>query len=454
MATHTFNVLSLCTGTGGLDLGIRMAVPAARTVCCVEREAFCVEVLATRMEEQALDDAPVWSDLKTFDGKPWRGVVDLVTGGYPCQPFSLAGARKGADDPRHLWPDVKRIVEEVAPQLCFFENVAGHLSLGFEDVVRDLEEMGYRVAAGLFTAEEVGAPHRRERLFILAHADVGRRESVGSSGLLDGERPAHGHDVDGRSSSQSVGDPSSARLAVREPRAVAHALPAPWPPGPQGDWTGIPEEAQPAIRQLAHGASAGLAGSLDGPEDLRTLWTCVHAQALQERLCQFEEAAVLFPGVFTRSSPKDGSESGCLSETSSTLAEEVLRAVRKYGVLVDTPRESELARQPTDELEDALRFVSHVVASRAGRYLGVASCFAVSYLRRSLGATRPLREAPTEGESAWRSLSHEDKKGLAVRACVATVTVGRVDCLRALGNGVVPAQACLAFRTLAGVLLK
>lgn len=258
--------------------------------------------------------------------------------------------------------------------------------------------------------------------------------------------------VDCGDTGAEVGDPCSTRLALGQPGSIARAFSAAWPPGTQGDWSLVPEEAQPAVRQLAHGASAGLA-SLDGPEDLRTLWTCVHAKALQERLCQCEEAAVLFPGMCTSSTPKAGSESGRLSEESSTLAEEVLREVRQYGVLVNTSRESELARQSTDELEDALRFVSHVVASRAGRYLSLASCSAVSYLRRSLGATRPLREAPAEGESAWRSLSHEDKKGLAVRACVATVTVDRMDRLRALGNGVVPAQAALAFRTLAGVLL-
>src|SRR5690606_28062575 len=112
-----------------------------------------------------------WDDLSTFDGRRWRGVVDLVTGGYPCQPFSVAGKRLGENDPRHLWPHVRRIVAEVEPAFAFFENVPGHLSLGFEQVHDDLAGLGYCVAAGLFRAEELGAPHRRERLFILAHRD-------------------------------------------------------------------------------------------------------------------------------------------------------------------------------------------------------------------------------------------------------------------------------------------
>ena len=86
-------------------MGIKLAVPNARTILFVERESYACEVLATRMQEGSLDCAPVWTDIRTFDGKPWRGVVDCVVGGYPCQPFSFAGKRAGENDERHLWPD-------------------------------------------------------------------------------------------------------------------------------------------------------------------------------------------------------------------------------------------------------------------------------------------------------------------------------------------------------------
>lgn len=137
----------------------------------VEREAYAAATLVARMENAALDRAPVWDDVATFDGRPWRGLVDIIHGGYPCQPFSIAGRKLGDKDPRHLWPHVARIVREVEPALCFFENVGGHLRLGFEQVHDDLRSMGYRVKAGLFTAEEIGAPHKRERLFIMAYRD-------------------------------------------------------------------------------------------------------------------------------------------------------------------------------------------------------------------------------------------------------------------------------------------
>lgn len=160
--------LSLCSGAGGLDLGLTIALPGYRAVGHVERETFAAAIIVARMEDASLDRAPVWDDVASFDGKPWRGTVDILSAGYPCQPFSVAGKRRGADDPRHLWPHVARIIAEIEPPFVFLENVAHHLRLGFPEVATGLVGMGYRLAAGLFTAAEVGAPHKRERLFILA----------------------------------------------------------------------------------------------------------------------------------------------------------------------------------------------------------------------------------------------------------------------------------------------
>lgn len=165
--------ISLCTGVGGLDLGLdlgaeRVGLGGARAVCMVEGEAFAVANLAGAMEAGSLAPAPIWSDVKTFDARPWRGVVDLVTAGYPCQPFSVAGKGLGEEDERHLWPDVARVIGECEPALVFLENVANHLGSGFDEVAGDLRGMGYRIAATLWTAEEVGAPHVRRRFFCLA----------------------------------------------------------------------------------------------------------------------------------------------------------------------------------------------------------------------------------------------------------------------------------------------
>jgi site-specific DNA-cytosine methylase len=135
----------------------------------VEIEAFADANLVAKMEAGHLDAAPIWTDLKTFNAKPFRDRIHLITGGYPCQPFSAAGKRLGADDPRHLWPHIYKIVKTIRPVFCFFENVEGHLSLGFKEVQQSLRDLGYRVESGIFSAAECGAPQQRKRLFILAH---------------------------------------------------------------------------------------------------------------------------------------------------------------------------------------------------------------------------------------------------------------------------------------------
>lgn len=184
------HVLAICSGAGGLELGVKLANPTAKCVCYVEGEAYVASLLVKHMEEGVIDQAPLWSDIRTFDGLPWRGKVDCLTAGYPCQPFSAIGKRQGSNDPRHLFPHIKRIIEEINPSRLFFENVAGHLSMGFETVANDLQTMGYKVAAGLFTAEEVGTTHKRERLFIMADSQslfrstVERNQSNGVDELL------------------------------------------------------------------------------------------------------------------------------------------------------------------------------------------------------------------------------------------------------------------------------
>jgi len=178
----SFQYLSICSGNGGLDLGVRLALETTKCCCYVENEAFAIEVLAQRMEEGSLDPAPIWSDLRTFDGKPWRGKIQGIIGGYPCQPWSLAGKRLGKEDPRHLWPSISRIIREIEPSYCFFENVEGHISLGLPEVRAELRAMGFRVEAGLFSAAEMGGSHIRKRLFIFAAHERVLADTTGEVG--------------------------------------------------------------------------------------------------------------------------------------------------------------------------------------------------------------------------------------------------------------------------------
>ncbi len=181
-ANADLRTISLCSGYGGLDIGFHRAFPNAHTVLYVENEIPAASILVENIKKGRLDDAPIWSDLKTFDAGPWRGRVDAILGGYPCQPFSVAGKRKGTEDPRHLWPYIARIVDTIRPRICVFENVRGHVRLGLSEVLGELRGLGYRVRAGIFSAAEVGAPHRRERVFIfaeMANAESGQRGGRG-----------------------------------------------------------------------------------------------------------------------------------------------------------------------------------------------------------------------------------------------------------------------------------
>ncbi len=169
----TITHVSLCAGYGGIDLGLRRAIPSLRTIAYSEIEAYACANLVAKMEAGHLDAAPIWTDVKTFPYAEFRGRVDILSGGYPCQPFSSAGKRKGKDDPRHLWPWIADGIRAMRPVFCFFENVEGHVTLGLQDVLRELESIGYCATWGICSAAECGATHQRKRVFILAVSNGG-----------------------------------------------------------------------------------------------------------------------------------------------------------------------------------------------------------------------------------------------------------------------------------------
>ena len=174
--------ISLCTGYGGIDLGLKRAIGKVRTITYVEIEAFVIENLVSKIESGHLDAAPIFTDLKRFPWRKFARRVDILSGGFPCQPFSSAGAKNADTDPRHLWPYITKGIRELErPAIVFFENVEGILSSKLKGtdwpdpegtpillhILRELERLGYNATASLFSASEIGAPHQRKRLFIL-----------------------------------------------------------------------------------------------------------------------------------------------------------------------------------------------------------------------------------------------------------------------------------------------
>ena len=176
---NTITHLSLCTGYEGIGKGLRRVLPNVREIAYVEIEAFAIANLVNKMETNQLDAAPIYTNLKEFPYEEFRGEVDILSGGFPCQPFSQAGARKATEDPRHLFPYIAEGIRECQPRIVFLENVEGIISAKTTDgesvlryVLRTLEGLGYKATAGIFSASEVGFPHQRKRVFILGVSDT------------------------------------------------------------------------------------------------------------------------------------------------------------------------------------------------------------------------------------------------------------------------------------------
>ena len=151
--------LDLFSGIGGFALAAQWAG--------IETVAFCeIDDFACKVLNKNFPCVPVHRDIRELDGSLYAG-IDLITGGYPCQPFSTAGKRKGADDPRHLWPEMFRVIQQARPTWVVCENVAGHISMGLDAVLADMEGIGYAGQAVVIPACAKDAPHERKRVWII-----------------------------------------------------------------------------------------------------------------------------------------------------------------------------------------------------------------------------------------------------------------------------------------------
>ena len=204
-------VLDLFSGIGGFSLGLERT-GGFETVAFCEYDDF-----PRRVFKKHWPEIPCFPDVRTLKGSDIDGPVDVICGGYPCQPFSTAGKRQGAADDRHLWPEFMRLVAELRPAWVIGENVAGHISMGLDDVLADLEAEGYACRTFVVPACAIGASHRRDRVWTVAHADSAeRRAQRGACGRL-AQRPnglPQGQESAGRSEAggAALADTSSKRL--------------------------------------------------------------------------------------------------------------------------------------------------------------------------------------------------------------------------------------------------
>ncbi len=371
--TKTITHLSLCSGYEGIGRGLRSVLPNIREIAYVEREGFPIANLVAKMEQGSLDQAPIYTDVKTFPYRKFRGCVDILSGGFPCQPFSAAGKRKATEDPRHLFPYIRDGIRECQPKIVFLENVAGIISAKTADgesvlqyVLRELEGLGYRTTAGVFSAEEVGAPHQRKRVYIMGYATSSR-----CSESRDGENS--------RATSQgkvNIGDGEARQ---------------------EEGWMQKPERGCNATSELAHSQNFGRGG-----------WT-----------------------------HRNGDDSNGVSEQETPEQSNIRSEAERCGG--NLRGEQKWPSRPKERQHDweAPRVISNSKGKQsASRDNG----------GKSSSSSKSEQIEPRGGNS--RSLRKSDGQAKSRLGGANNGSTDRVDRLRLLGNGVVPATAAKAFLTL------
>jgi DNA (cytosine-5)-methyltransferase 1 len=194
------NELALFAGIGGGILGTQLL--GHRCVCAVEFDPHAQSVLLARQNEGLLPAFPVWDDVTTFDGRPWKGIVDVVSGGFPCQDISVAGKQKGLTGERSgLWKEMSRIIGEVCPKIAFIENSPQLTRLGLDKVLWDLAEMGFDAEWGCIGAHNANAPHKRERIWVVAYSKQNGFDGTTLTGGIDTTilNATEGEDIPGKS---------------------------------------------------------------------------------------------------------------------------------------------------------------------------------------------------------------------------------------------------------------
>jgi DNA (cytosine-5)-methyltransferase 1 len=198
------NELALFAGAGGGILGGKLL--GWRTVCAVEWEAYPASVLCARQNDGLLETFPIWDDVQTFDGHPWRGIVDVVSGGFPCQDISAAGKGAGIDGERSgMWGEMARIICEVRPRFVFVENSPMLTSRGLGRVLGDLAAMGFDAKWGVLGAADVGANHQRDRIWIVgevANSKSWRSYKQTNEQIMESERRSEFQFSESRNSSK------------------------------------------------------------------------------------------------------------------------------------------------------------------------------------------------------------------------------------------------------------
>ena len=417
--------LSLCSGYEGIGIGLRRVLPNCIEIAHCEVEIFAIANLVAKMEAGEIHPAPVFSNLKEFPFGKFRGCVDILSGGFPCQPFSQAGKRDGVEDPRHLFPYILEGIKECRPSVVFLENVEGIISSKtaegesvLQHVLRSLEEVGYQTTAGVFSAAEVGAPHQRKRVFIMAYSNSERCEGSKWTGIQK---------QTGEPSRYRVGQLGNTEHDGQSPTEIRRST--------EETGTGNPQGEEEAVE------SAGASGSQGGGD------------------IQGGERDELANSISVRSRGRIPSGSSGVDSEGSTTPQEGeagcdirSEAAGCSGELGSTMAHPNSGRGGEDREQSKL-WTAGVEQSPEGTRLRVDQR---EDGQEWQGTRWPAR--PNEEQYGWeeqRTVS-KPKLGRTPDGAGTTMdpTTNRLDRLRLLGNGVVPATAERAFRVLASRLFS
>ena len=431
-----------------------------------EIDPFCHQVLNNHWP-----DVPVFKDVRDMKGDEF-GQIDLICGGYPCQPFSLAGRRRGAEDDRHLWPEVHRLVASIRPAWCLFENVAGHISMGLDQVLSDLEGEGYASWPVVIPACAVDAPHRRDRVWIIAHDDREQRgadegkpdtganwrndtggvcENVANAGC-NTERP--GKTVDWGKAKRSKSDAYASDCGEDVSDADNAGLQKRQGEDAKGEGSNVRPVLERVIRwlpepgfcQFSHGLPEGLAGRrltkpvshcmmcIEGMvqhgkneetrsgQDMQGVWSADVSQE-DERASGGQggvrQEGVLQPTVYGGGTDARRANSRGPTKKGGALAGESVPGVRDTGQAQRPSHRHEPSEQRGWESDDAMRVLSHIMALEPRETSGITvdRCKALFRLRQGM-AEIEIGNVPktlSEVQEIWRSADDETKHWWSLR---------------------------------------
>jgi DNA (cytosine-5)-methyltransferase 1 len=372
----------------------------------VEIEAFAIANLVAKMENEQIPAAPIYTNVKTFPYERFSGCVDILSGGFPCQPFSAAGARKGVEDPRHIYPYISRGISKCKPRIVFLENVEGIISSKTADeesvlkyVLGDLESMGYRATAGIFSASEVGAPHQRKRVFIMGYSCDKRCKQ---NATLRNKQQSSRIDEVSRESRGKLGYSESECNGLNEAERQ------------RGDTAGSTGEELVNTDSNGHGkhTTTSKAEPIGGTEATIMPRSNEVANTISKR-----------PGGRQSSRPSGMDQTGSEAEKEREASYDIRSEVEGCG--------GKLPNTDSQGLE------------------GLRECNNSKGWQTPDGQPRSYCEVwparPNEPQYEWEEPRTKPKLGR-----TANGTTSRVDRLRLLGNGVVPLTAARAFKVLIG----